>query len=153
MRRNLANDFLIYQFGKVFSRWIYFERDCGSFGNSLYYRRQGDSEDSSKQKVICKVLVLKFPRSWTSTWRAHGISCVPARTMSPPRTGVNSIMKWLARKAGPDGVLINGVDPGPVQTAMTTSQNFDGLGIPVGRVVQPEEITWPIAVFCFGASS
>jgi len=69
------------------------------------------------------------------------------------KDGVNSMMKWLARKAAPDGVLINGVDPGPVQTPMTTGQNFDGLGIPAGRVAQPEEIAWPIAVFCSGASS
>ncbi len=32
--------------------FIYFERDCGLFENSLYYRQQGDSESSVKKKMI-----------------------------------------------------------------------------------------------------
>jgi hypothetical protein len=31
---------------------IYFERNCGLFGDSLYYGQQGDRQGRSKQKVI-----------------------------------------------------------------------------------------------------
>lgn len=67
--------------------------------------------------------------------------------------GVNSMMKWLTRRAAPDGVRINAIAPGPVQTPMTTGQSFDALGIPLGRVAQPDEIAWPIAFLCSSASS
>ncbi len=67
--------------------------------------------------------------------------------------GVNAMLKWLARKAAPDGVRINAVAPGPVATPMTAGLTFDTTGIPLQRIAEPAEIAWPIAFLCSDAAS
>ena len=67
--------------------------------------------------------------------------------------GVNAVVKWLARKAAPHGVLVNGVAPGATATPMTNGQSFDPDAIPLRRMARPEEIAWPIAFLCSDAAS
>ncbi|KZD12326.1 SDR family NAD(P)-dependent oxidoreductase [Oceanibaculum pacificum] len=83
--------------------------------------------------------------------RMGGLRASPHYVAS--KGGVNSMMKWLARKAAPDGIRVNAVAPGPVATPMTTGMSFETTGIPLGRVAQPAEIAWPIAFLCSPAAS
>lgn len=83
--------------------------------------------------------------------RMGGLRASPHYVAS--KGGVNSMMKWLARKAAPDGIRVNAVAPGPVATPMTTGMSFETNGIPLGRVAQPAEIAWPIAFLCSPAAS
>lgn len=69
------------------------------------------------------------------------------------KTGVNGFVKWLARKAAPDGVLVNAIAPGATASAMTEGQPFDTGSIPLKRMARPEEIAWPIAFLCSDAAS
>jgi NAD(P)-dependent dehydrogenase (short-subunit alcohol dehydrogenase family) len=66
---------------------------------------------------------------------------------------VHSLVKWLARQAGPNGVVVNGVAPASVETAMLGNQPVDLQRVPLGRTAQPEEIAWPIAFLCSAAAS
>jgi NAD(P)-dependent dehydrogenase (short-subunit alcohol dehydrogenase family) len=67
--------------------------------------------------------------------------------------GVVSLVKWLARKGAPHGVLVNGIAPGATVSAMTEGQTFDSSGIPVGRMATPADIAWPIAFLCSDAAN
>jgi NAD(P)-dependent dehydrogenase (short-subunit alcohol dehydrogenase family) len=67
--------------------------------------------------------------------------------------GVHAVVKWLARRGAPDGVLVNGVAPGATVSPMTEGQSFDATTIPLGRMARPEEIAGPIAFLCSSASS
>lgn len=67
--------------------------------------------------------------------------------------GVITLVKWLANKAAPSGVRVNGIAPGATDTAMTHDQTFDTEAIPLGRVGAPSEIAAPIAFLCSPASS
>lgn len=63
------------------------------------------------------------------------------------KAGLNAMVKSLALEWAKQGVRINAVGPGPVQTAMVAATMADPQGlaamlqnIPMGRVGQPEEI-------------
>ena len=67
--------------------------------------------------------------------------------------GVHALIWWLAQRAAPKGVLINGIAPGPIATAMTSTTNYPKDRYPLGRIGQPEEIAWPAAFLCSPAAS
>jgi NAD(P)-dependent dehydrogenase (short-subunit alcohol dehydrogenase family) len=67
--------------------------------------------------------------------------------------GIHAVVKWLARRAAPHGVLVNGVAPASVETPMMTDRPVDLARIPLARKAQPEEVAWPIAFLCSGAAS
>jgi NAD(P)-dependent dehydrogenase (short-subunit alcohol dehydrogenase family) len=67
--------------------------------------------------------------------------------------GVHALVKWLARQAGPHNVLVNGVAPASVATAMMRDRPVDLSRIPLGRMAAPEEVAWPIAFLCSDAAS
>lgn len=67
--------------------------------------------------------------------------------------GVNSLVKWLARKAAPYGVVVNAVAPGATATGMTKDQVFDVSAIPLQRMAEPREIALPISFLCSSAAS
>jgi NAD(P)-dependent dehydrogenase (short-subunit alcohol dehydrogenase family) len=67
--------------------------------------------------------------------------------------GVHALVRWLARQAGPHGVLVNGVAPASVATPMMDGRSVDLGRIPLGRKAGPEEIGWPIAFLCSDAAS
>ena len=63
------------------------------------------------------------------------------------KAGLNAMVKSLALEWAQEGIRINAVGPGPVQTAMTEAALADAgaraamlHNIPMGRVGQPEEI-------------
>ncbi len=67
--------------------------------------------------------------------------------------GLHALVKWLARQAGPHGVIVNGVAPASVETPMMEGQPVEVDRIPLGRRARPEEIAWPIAFLCSPAAS
>jgi NAD(P)-dependent dehydrogenase (short-subunit alcohol dehydrogenase family) len=67
--------------------------------------------------------------------------------------GVHALVKWLARQAGPHGVLVNGVAPASVATPMMAGRPVDLARVPLGRKAEPEEVAWPIAFLCSEAAS
>jgi len=67
--------------------------------------------------------------------------------------GLHALVKWLAKKGGPHNVLVNGVAPASVDTAMMGGQPVDLSRIPLGRRAQPDEVAWPIAFLCSSAAS
>jgi NAD(P)-dependent dehydrogenase (short-subunit alcohol dehydrogenase family) len=66
--------------------------------------------------------------------------------------GLHALVKWLAKRGAAHGVLVNGIAPGPVATAMTAGQPIDPAQIPLGRKASAEEIAWPIAFLCAPAA-
>jgi 3-oxoacyl-[acyl-carrier protein] reductase len=67
--------------------------------------------------------------------------------------GVHAITFWLAKRAAPQGVLVNAVAPGPIETAMTATTPYPKDQYPLGRIGKPEEIAWPVAFLCSPAAS
>jgi NAD(P)-dependent dehydrogenase (short-subunit alcohol dehydrogenase family) len=66
--------------------------------------------------------------------------------------GLHALVKWLARRGAPYGVLVNGIAPGAIDTAMTRGQPIDPAHIPLGRKGNAEEVAWPIAFLCSAAA-
>ena len=67
--------------------------------------------------------------------------------------GVHAFIWWLAQRAAPQGILVNGIAPGPIATAMTSTTNYPKERYPLGRIGTPEEIAWPAAFLCSPAAS
>ena len=67
--------------------------------------------------------------------------------------GLNAFVKWLARRYGPAGILVNAVAPASVRTPMMRGQNIDLARIPLSRMAEPEEVAGPIVFLCSPASS
>jgi NAD(P)-dependent dehydrogenase (short-subunit alcohol dehydrogenase family) len=66
--------------------------------------------------------------------------------------GLHALVKWLAKRGAPHGVLVNGIAPGPIDTAMTRGQTIDLSRIPLGRMGVADEVAWPIAFLCSPAA-
>jgi len=84
--------------------------------------------------------------------RTGGTSVNTPPDYSASKGAVHALVKWLSRQAIGRGVLVNGVAPGPVQTAMTTGFTL-ATQLPLGRMGRAEELAWPIAFLCTSAAS
>jgi 3-oxoacyl-[acyl-carrier protein] reductase len=84
--------------------------------------------------------------------RTGGTSVNTPPDYSASKGAVHALVKWLSRQAIGRGVLVNGVAPGPVQTAMTTGFTL-ATQLPLGRMGRAEELAWPIAFLCTPAAS
>jgi len=66
--------------------------------------------------------------------------------------GAHTLVRWLSRRAVGKGVMVNGVAPGVVRTPLfeKVSQTiaFDEKALPAGRLADPSELGWPIAMMC-----
>jgi 3-oxoacyl-[acyl-carrier protein] reductase len=60
---------------------------------------------------------------------------------------LHTLVRYFARQIAAEGVIINGVSPGPILTPLLISarQPFDLESYPMKRFGQPEEIGWPAA--------
>lgn len=66
--------------------------------------------------------------------------------------GIHAFTRWLSRQGAPHNVLVNGIAPGPVETAMTAGKGYDPQLYPLQRMAKPEEIA-ATAVFLCGAGA
>lgn len=88
----------------------------------------------------------------SSVWGIHGASCEAVYSAS--KAGVIGLTKALAREAGPNGVRVNCVAPGFINTDMTASIDDEVRAefadkTALGRIGNPEEAAHAI---CFLAS-
>jgi 3-oxoacyl-[acyl-carrier protein] reductase len=70
--------------------------------------------------------------------------------------GVHTLVRWLSRRVVAKNVLVNGVAPGVIDTPLTASVphlGFVPTALPRGRMGNPEELGWPIALLCTPAAS
>lgn len=75
--------------------------------------------------------------------RMGGLTSQPHYAAS--KGGVHAMTRLLAAKYAPSGVLVNAVAPGPTRTRMTEGRNIDTTKLPLRRMLEPEDIAWPIA--------
>lgn len=66
---------------------------------------------------------------------------------SVSKGGLHTLVRWLAARHAPQGVLVNGVAPGVTATRMMDRHDMAPALArhPMGRMATPEEIAWPIA--------
>ncbi len=84
--------------------------------------------------------------------RTGGTSVNTPPDYAASKGAVHALVKWLSRNGIKRGVMVNGVAPGPVETAMT--RGFDArASLPLGRLGKPEELGWPIAFLCTPAAA
>jgi NAD(P)-dependent dehydrogenase (short-subunit alcohol dehydrogenase family) len=67
--------------------------------------------------------------------------------------GLHVLVRWLARRAAPYGVIVNGIAPASVETPMMAGRPVERERIPLGRMARAEEIAAPIAFLCAPAAS
>lgn len=66
---------------------------------------------------------------------------------------LHALIRWLALRAAPHGVSVNGVAPGATATAMLDNEVVDVRKIPLGRLAEPIEIARVVAFLASPAAS
>lgn len=76
------------------------------------------------------------------------LSVEPAYVAS--KGALQALVRYFARQCAADGVVVNAVAPGPIDTPMTAAakQPFDLSKLPTGRFGKPAEVGWPLAFLC-----
>lgn len=64
------------------------------------------------------------------------------------KDGLHAFVRWLSRKGVGHSVLVNGIAPGPVETAMTEGKGYDPTAYPLKRMARPEEIAATAVFLC-----
>ena len=54
--------------------------------------------------------------------------------------GVLALTKWVAKDVGRDGIYVNAVAPGGIETEMTRGFDYGVESIPIPRIGQPEDV-------------
>jgi len=67
--------------------------------------------------------------------------------------GIHALVWWLAKRETANGILVNGVAPGPIGTEMTATTDYPTDRFPLGRVGTAAEIAWPAAFLCTEGAS
>lgn len=83
--------------------------------------------------------------------RMGGVTSQPHYVAS--KGGVHAMTRLLAAKYARSGVLVNAVAPGPTRTQMTEGRDIDAAGFPLGRLLEPDDIAWPITFLLSPACS
>jgi 3-oxoacyl-[acyl-carrier protein] reductase len=85
--------------------------------------------------------------------RTGGTSTKTPVDYAASKGALHTVVRWLSRSAIGRGVLVNGIAPGPVRTAMTAGSLIDPQALPRGRMGEPEEIAWMITMLLTPAAS
>jgi 3-oxoacyl-[acyl-carrier protein] reductase len=56
------------------------------------------------------------------------------------KAGVLALTKWVAKDVGHDGIYVNAITPGGVETEMTRGFDYNVQNIPIARMGRPEDI-------------
>ncbi|RWF78516.1 MAG: SDR family oxidoreductase [Mesorhizobium sp.] len=69
--------------------------------------------------------------------------------------GLHTLVRYLAARYTPQGVLVNGVAPGTIDTPMLKDLDLRPALAkqPLKRAARPEEVAWPVAFLCSPAAS
>lgn len=66
---------------------------------------------------------------------------------------LHTLVRWLALRAAPHGVTVNGVAPGATATPMIANETIDTRKIPVGRLADPLEVARVVTFLASPAAS
>jgi len=74
---------------------------------------------------------------------------------SVSKGGLHTLVRWLAARYTAQGILVNGVAPGTIDTPMLAALDLAPTLArqPLRRAGRPEEVAWPIAFLCSPAAS
>lgn len=67
--------------------------------------------------------------------------------------GVHSFIKALSREAASEGIYVNGVAPGPVESEMTAGSSYAPENFPLRRMGRPEDIAEAVLFLASPASN
>jgi 3-oxoacyl-[acyl-carrier protein] reductase len=67
--------------------------------------------------------------------------------------GVITLTRWIAKDVAKDGILVNSIAPGGVETEMTKGFDYNVSALPIPRMGKPEEMAEAIAFLASDASS
>ena len=67
--------------------------------------------------------------------------------------GVIALTRWIAKDVAKDGILVNSIAPGGVETEMTKGFDYNVSALPIPRMGKPEEMAEAIAFLASDASS
>lgn len=83
----------------------------------------------------------------SSMWGEVGASCEVAYSVS--KAGVIGLTKALAKEAAPEGIMVNCVSPGIIDTRMNHSFSAEELAqeVPMGRLGTPREVAAAVLFF------
>ncbi len=84
--------------------------------------------------------------------KVGGLRAAPHYVMS--KGGIHSFVRWAARRGAPDGILVNGIAPGVVDTPMTEGVAFDpAREFPLARKATAAEMAGPLVFLVSPAAS
>lgn len=83
--------------------------------------------------------------------RIGGVLAGPAYCAS--KGGIHALVKWAAKHGASQGILVNGVAPGPTVTPMTEGEPYRDDMSPLGRLGQPEDIAEAVLFLASGSSN
>ena len=66
---------------------------------------------------------------------------------------LHALVRWLALRAAPHGVTVNGVAPGATATRMLATETVDVRKIPSGRLAEPVEVARVVSFLASPAAS
>lgn len=56
------------------------------------------------------------------------------------KAGVLALTRWVAKDVGPDGIYVNAIAPGGIETEMTRGYDYSVENNPIPRMGQPEDV-------------
>lgn len=84
--------------------------------------------------------------------RSGGAGTATQAHYAAAKGGVHALVRWLSRRGAPNGVLVNAIAPGPVDTPMNAGIRIKPSAHPMQRIASADEIGWPAAFLCSPAS-
>lgn len=68
------------------------------------------------------------------------------------KAGLIGLVRHFALHGGPDGIVVNAVAPGFIETPFVAGLPYDAAAIPLGRLGQPEDVAEPVVFLCSQAA-
>lgn len=69
------------------------------------------------------------------------------------KAGLIGLVRHFALHGGPDGIKVNAIAPGFIDTPFVAGLPYDAAAIPLGRLGQPDDVAEPVAFLCSQAAS
>ena len=69
------------------------------------------------------------------------------------KAGLIGLVRHFALHGGPDGIKVNAVAPGFIDTPFVAGLPYDAGAIPIGRLGHPDDVAEPVAFLCSQAAS